>query len=79
MCSVHRSLHCGFAADLGAADQASESGATAKRRAALSMDVVSGTGGARYPGPTGPDPGRGETFERQHHDNESPIELFKHI
>lgn len=53
---MHWSLRCGFRADLGVTVQDSKSGAAAAGR----VDVVTGAGGARYPGPTGPDPGGGE-------------------
>lgn len=58
VCSVPGSLQRGLRAELGAAEPDSKSGAAAAGR----VDVVSGAGGARYPGPAGPDPGRGEHF-----------------
>jgi len=57
---VPRAVRRGFGADLGAAQPDSKPGAAAAGRAALRLDVVPGTGGARYPGPAGPDPGGGE-------------------
>ena len=56
------SFHCCFHASLGVAVQDSKSGAAAAGGAALRMEVVCGAGGARYLGPTGPDPGGGERF-----------------
>ena len=54
--SVRWILRCGFCANIGVAVQDSKSGAAAAGR----VDVDCGAGGARYSGPTGPDPGGGE-------------------
>lgn len=55
---MHWILRCGFCADIGVTVQDIKFGAAAA--AAGRLDVVCGAGGARYPGPTGPDPGGGE-------------------
>lgn len=57
---LHRSLRCGFHADVRFTVQVAAPGAAALGRQALRMDGVRGAGGARHPGPTGPDPGGGE-------------------
>lgn len=57
---LHRSLRCGFHADVRFTVQVAAPGAAALGRQALRMDGVRGAGGARHPGATGPDPGGGE-------------------
>lgn len=62
ICSLHWSLRCVFRADIGVTVQDSDFGAAAAGRTALCVDAVCGAGGARYPGPTGPDSGGGENL-----------------
>lgn len=57
---LHRSLRCGFRADVRFTVEVAAPGAAAPGRQALRVDGVRGAGGARHPGPTGPDPGGGE-------------------